>query len=138
MLERAIILATKAHEHQIDKVGEPYILHPLRVMMAVQGMVCRTVAVLHDVIEDSDVTGGRLREEFPDEIVNSVVALSKTKGEHLDDYLKRVCADPVARIVKIADVKDNSSPVRLYRLDRDTIVRLTKKYSYALKILEGW
>ena len=90
MINEAIILATKAHSGQVDKVGEPYIFHPLRVMMTVQGVQCRTIAILHDVIEDTDVTELQLREEFPDHIVDSIIAMSKRKNEPYQDYLKRV------------------------------------------------
>jgi GTP diphosphokinase / guanosine-3',5'-bis(diphosphate) 3'-diphosphatase len=77
MLENAIIIATKSHKGQFDKIGEPYILHPLRVMMAVQGIQCRVVAILHDVLEDTTVTKEDLLKEFPIEIVNSLVNISK-------------------------------------------------------------
>jgi len=138
MLETAIMLATKAHAGQVDKCGEPYILHPLRVMMTVQGEGHRTVAVLHDVLEDTSITDIDLLQKFPLVIVEAVKAITKTPKERNDLYIQRVMQNPIARIVKIADVKDNASPSRLYRLDPATIARLTTKYSIAMRTLEGW
>ena len=137
LLERAIIKATKYHVAQRDKVGEPYILHPIRVMLAVSTLPEKCVAVLHDVIEDTSCTEQELRENFTGEITDAVVAISKVKGETYKEYLKRVKENPIARTVKIADVRDNASPVRLYKLDPETVQRLTKKYLTAIQYLEA-
>lgn len=137
-IEAAICLATEAHAGAVDKVGEPYILHPIRVMLLVSSERVKIVAMLHDVIEDSHYTAEDLRKQFDDEIVDAVVALSKVKGESYEEYLHRVKANPMAREVKIADIRDNASPIRLYRLEPETVKRLTAKYMKALKFLEGW
>jgi len=136
ILERAVLFATQKHLGQTDKIGEPYILHPLRVMMCVPTVNHRVVAVLHDVIEDTKTTETELRVTFGELITNAVLAISKKHGEVYSDYLKRVKQNELARTVKIMDIKDNASPIRLYKLDPDTILRLTKKYSYALQFLE--
>jgi (p)ppGpp synthase/HD superfamily hydrolase len=137
-IEVAIVLATEAHAGQTDKVNEPYILHPIRVMLAVSSERAKIVAMLHDVIEDSHYTAEDLRKQFDDEIVDAVVAISKVKGESYEEYLHRVKANSLAREVKIADVRDNASPIRLYKLEPETVKRLTTKYMKALKFLEGW
>ena len=107
-LERAIEIAARAHTGQLDKAGEPYILHPLRVMLAMKIGPQRMAAVLHDVVEDTPVTLDALRSEgFPSEVLDAVFALTKTKGEARLDAAKRAAANPIARAVKLADVTDN-------------------------------
>lgn len=137
LIERAILKATRYHVAQRDKVGEPYILHPIRVMLTVSSLPERCVAVLHDVLEDTSCTEQELRENFTNEIVNAVVAITKVEGETYQEYLKKVKANPIARTVKIADVRDNASPIRLYKLDPKTVQRLTLKYLKAIKYLEA-
>jgi (p)ppGpp synthase/HD superfamily hydrolase len=137
-LEDAIVLATKCHEGQVDKIGEPYILHPLRVMMVMNDEESRIVAILHDILEDTKCSSEVLKITFGKKIYEAVIAMSKINGESYEVYINRVMQNPIAKKVKIADVKDNASPIRLYRLEPKTIERLTAKYSKTLKILEGW
>lgn len=139
-LEDAIILATNAHRGQADKVGEPYILHPLRVMFQFPPYQPkeRMVAVMHDVIEDTVVTAQDLLEEDCDpEVVAAIVAMSKT-DKH-DTYMNfitdKVCKNELARTVKLADIADNLSMERLLRLDAATQERLLRKYNQALEVL---
>jgi len=108
-LTNAIALAVEAHRGQTDKAGEPYILHPLRVMLAVQGEVERIAAVLHDVIEDrpKSLSFDDIALMFGADVWHAVDALTRRKGEHYFDYVRRAAAHPVARDVKIADVTDN-------------------------------
>src|SRR5688500_19211018 len=105
-IEDAILLATEAHKGQVDKVGEPYILHPLRVMFSFEPYERdeRMVAVLHDVIEDTDLTAESLFEaRVPAVIVEAVVAMSKTdKNMTYADFINtKVMRNPLARRVKI-------------------------------------
>ena len=87
-LERAIGIACEAHAGQFDKGGEPYILHPLRLMLRMATEAERITAVLHDVVEDSQFTiEDLIAEGFAREIVNAVAALSKREGE---DYIQFV------------------------------------------------
>jgi GTP diphosphokinase / guanosine-3',5'-bis(diphosphate) 3'-diphosphatase len=107
-LERAIEIAARAHAGQTDKAGAAYILHPLRVMLAQQGVKERMAAVLHDVVEDTSVTLNDLRAEgFDEDVLTAIVALTKTKGESRIDAAKRAVVNPIARAVKLADVTDN-------------------------------
>ena len=107
-LERAIEIAARRHEGQVDKAGKPYILHPIRVMLAVQTPNERMAAVLHDVVEDTSATFEDLeRERFPAEVVDAVRALTKFVGESRIEAAKRAVQNPIARVVKLADVKDN-------------------------------
>ena len=113
-LDRAIALAVNAHAKQVDKAGQPYILHPLRVMLRVSKPQERMTGVLHDVVEDTDVSLGDLKEEgFPLDVVEAVDALTKRDGETRMQAAKRAGANPIARQVKIADVSDNLDTSRL-------------------------
>ncbi|MFS8103799.1 HD domain-containing protein [Lentzea alba] len=135
-LSDAITLATAAHDGQVDKSGRPYIGHPLRVMASVEGEHAQMAAVLHDVIEDTPVTADDLTARgCPAEVVDAVVALSHLPEEPQDVYLRRVAANPLAVIVKRADIADNLSPARMARLDDETQARLEIKYATALRLL---
>src|SRR5205807_5925884 len=91
-LEKAIALAAQAHAGQRDKQGLPYILHPLRVMMRVEGDLARIVAVLHDTLEDTDVTAADLRREgFGDDVIEPLELVTHDKHEPYADYVAR-CA----------------------------------------------
>lgn len=137
MLERAISLATNLHAGQTDKVGQPYILHPIRVMLSMNSEDERVVAVLHDILEDTCMDEDSLRNHFPDYIVDAVVALSNNpKDPNYERYLNKVSKNSLALRVKRADINDNSSPIRLYQLEPDKRIYLRKKYMMALNILD--
>ena len=108
MLEKAIAIAVNAHRGQQDKAGKPYILHPLRVMnmgKTEEEMIC---GVLHDVIEDTDLTLENLRQEgYTEEIVNAVDAISRRDGECYDDFIERIATNHLATRVKLNDLIDN-------------------------------
>jgi GTP diphosphokinase / guanosine-3',5'-bis(diphosphate) 3'-diphosphatase len=107
-IEKAIEIAAHAHAGQVDKAGAPYIFHPLRLMLAVDGVHARMAAVLHDVVEDTPLTfDDLLREGFPAEVVDAVRALTKLPGEGRIAAAHRAAAHPIARRVKLADVSDN-------------------------------
>lgn len=113
-LDRAIEIAAKAHAGQVDKGGEPYILHPIRVMLRMQTEAERIVAVLHDVVEDSDHTLEDLREEgFSESVIEALEALTKKPGESRVDAAHRAARVPLARIVKLADNAENSDMSRI-------------------------
>jgi len=131
-LERAIEIAAAAHAGQHDKAGAPYILHPLRVMLAQKGPAQRIAAVLHDVVEDTPWTLEQLRAEgFSDEVVGAVDALTKRDGEDYFAFVDRAGRHPVARAVKIADIRDNMDTSRIAAMtDRDR--ERLEKYRHAL------
>ena len=113
-LERAIEIAATAHTGQLDRSGQPYILHPLRVMLAVESVHERMAAVLHDVVEDSAITYDDLISEgFPTEVVEAVRALTRAKGGSRIDAAKKAVRNPIARVVKLADVADNMDMSRI-------------------------
>lgn len=120
-LDKAIQITAKAHEGQVDKAGNPYILHPIRVMLAVQSEDERIAAILHDTVEDTSITFADLSDAgFSDQIINAVRALTKLDGESRVDAAHRAVANPIARQVKLADVADNMDISRISNpTDRD-------------------
>lgn len=113
-LEKAIMIAARAHAEQKDKAGQPYILHPLRVMLSVSSDEERIVAVLHDVIEDTTLTYEYLSAEgFTQEILEAIKALTKLDDEKRINAARRAAVNPIARVVKISDVKDNMDLSRI-------------------------
>lgn len=113
-LEKAIEIAARAHAGQTDKGGAPYILHPLRLMLAQRDLYARMAAVLHDVVEDTALTFDDLaREGFPAEVMDAVRALTKQPGEDRIAAARRAAANPIACAVKLADVADNMDLSRI-------------------------
>lgn len=113
-LERAIELAATAHAGQVDKAGQPYILHPLRVMLRVTGEYERMAAVLHDAVEDTPLTLAQLTGAgFPAEVVAAIEALTKRPGESRMQAATRAAANPIARVVKLADNAENMDLSRI-------------------------
>jgi hypothetical protein len=135
-LETAIKLATDAHAGQVDEAGEPYILHPLRVMLAMKTNDQRIVAVLHDMVGDSPWTCNDLSSQhgFKTEIVEAVAALTRFRGEYYFDFIRRLAPNPIARAVKIADLRDKLNPSR--EIPGDAQLRFRReKYRCALDML---
>ena len=113
-MEDALLLAVEVHRGQRDKYGAPYILHPLRVMAQVEDTTEKMVAILHDVLEDSDLTPKDLREAgYPPAVVQAVDQLTKRPGEAYERYIQRLRLHPLARRVKLADLRDNMDVRRL-------------------------
>ncbi|MFN8585535.1 MAG: GTP pyrophosphokinase [Dehalococcoidia bacterium] len=124
-LDTALAIAVEAHRGQVDKAGQPYILHPLRVMARVSTPAERLVAVLHDVVEDSPTTLDDLRAAgFPEEVVRAVDFLTRREDETYEAFIERVTGDPLARRVKLADLEDNMTLTRLNELDDRAVERL--------------
>jgi predicted Zn-ribbon and HTH transcriptional regulator len=136
MLDRAIQIAVQAHAGQKDKGGNPYILHPIRVMMSVSGINEKIVAILHDVVEDSDWTfDALLKEGFSSEIIEALKSVTKTsEQEDYESFIRRAKANAIGRQVKIADLKDNLDVTRIPELSDKDIQRIDK-YMRALKQL---
>jgi predicted transposase YbfD/YdcC len=141
-IDDAIARATRAHEGQTDKAGQPYIGHLLRVMGGVRieselEEAAKMAAVLHDVLEDTMVTSADLRSEgCPREVIEAVEAVTKRDGEGLEAYLSRVAANRVAYAVKLADLVDNSDESRLRQLPHEDAERLRRKYETAIGLLQ--
>ena len=127
LLERAISIAVEAHRGQKDRNGAPYILHPLRMMCRVDTETEKIVAVLHDVVEDTDWTFKDLkREGFGDQILKALDCLTKREAENYGDFVRRSASDDLARRVKIADLEDNMDVRRLRVVSEKDRERLGK------------
>jgi (p)ppGpp synthase/HD superfamily hydrolase len=136
-LERAIAIAAEAHTGQKSKEGGPYILHPLRLMMRVDGLDAKTAAVLHDVVEDTPWTLEQLRGEgFSEAVLAAVDSLTHREGEEYFEYVARAGANPLARQVKLADLEDNMNVMRLAQV-RDKDLERIRKYHQAWLSLKG-
>lgn len=113
-LEKAIEIAARAHAGQVDKAGAPYILHPLRVMLQMSCEATRIAGVLHDVVEDTEITLEALANEgFDIDIIDAVDALTKRPGETRLEAARRASGNTIARAVKIADNTDNMDLSRI-------------------------
>jgi len=136
-LQRAIEISVSAHRNQTRKDGSPYVLHPLRLMMSVDSTAEKIVAVLHDVVEDTDVTFEQLEEEgFPEQILDALRLLTHRPEVSYEDYISEIQHHPLARSVKLADLKDNSNVFETPELSTSDGKRL-QKYHQAFIRLQG-
>jgi (p)ppGpp synthase/HD superfamily hydrolase len=136
VLEKALEIALQAHRGQQDRYGEPYILHPLRVMARVHTEEQKIVALLHDVIEDSAWTIEQLEQEgFVVEILEAVQALTKQPGEDYMNYIRRTAVTNLSLTVKMADLKDNMDLTRCKQLKPADLKRM-EKYLKARQYLQ--
>ena len=141
LLEKALRLASKAHAGQTDKAGAPYVFHPIRVCCRCKTDQERIAALLHDTIEDSDMTPERLLSEgFPRDIVEAVISLTHYEDEKYSDYVRRCGLNSIARAVKLHDLEDNMDLSRLKQVTEKDLKRLNKylvAYRYLLSFNEG-
>jgi (p)ppGpp synthase/HD superfamily hydrolase len=136
-IEDAITVALEAHRGQWYPAPEPepFILHPIRVMLRVTSRPAQIVALLHDVVEDSPVTLRDLADrEFETRIVHAVDCLSRRSSEPYEDYIERVASDGLAREVKLADLADNLRNNRALPPTPDNLARIAR-YEQALRVL---
>jgi (p)ppGpp synthase/HD superfamily hydrolase len=150
-LEKAIKIAVEAHTGQVDKGGNPYILHPLRLMLSLDTEKERIVGVLHDVVEDCEGwSWERLKEQgCSDKIIEALKSVSKTleeekqfkemddpdeKMEHYLQFIQRAKTNKIGRNVKAADIRDNLDISRIDDITERDINRLNR-YKKALSIL---
>lgn len=137
MLEKAILIAVNAHQGQVDKAGKPYILHPLRLMFSREDETERICAVLHDVIEDTDISIDYIRNEgFSEEILAALDALTKRSKESYDEFIGRILKNKTACHVKLADLRDNMDLSRIENPTEKDYERL-KKYRKAVDRING-
>jgi (p)ppGpp synthase/HD superfamily hydrolase len=143
LVKRAEYVARAAHAGQVDKAGRDYFeAHVADVARRVRcyGPVVESIALLHDVVEDTDVSLEDLRKAgFPEPVVAGVDAMTKRAGESKDDYYERVKGNEVARTVKVeGDIPSNTDPARVAALeaqDPAKAARLAVKYEKALEAL---
>jgi (p)ppGpp synthase/HD superfamily hydrolase len=139
MLGAALVLAATKHAGTYDRGGKPYILHPLKVMHKLDSddEELQCIAVLHDVVEDTDVTYADLREfGMSERVITGVRALTKVPGETLDEYKARVFACRDAMLVKMEDLRHNSDLKRLKGITEKDIARSAKYMVFYYEIVE--
>lgn len=136
-LDTALAIAVKAHAGQVDKAGVPYILHPLRVMAQLDDIQEKIIAVLHDVLEDSETTPDDLRKAgIDDYYINGVEKLTRKENQSYEDYIHSLYTWKICAKVKVADLRDNQHLERLlfHDLSLADLERI-KKYHKALREL---
>ena len=137
LLDKAALICISKHQGQRDKIGCAYFQHPMRVAMRCSTDDEKIVAVLHDTIEDTDVTPEYLLSEgFPQYIVDAILSVTKRDGESYEDFVARAKKNPIGRVVKIHDLEDNLDVMRLDEVSPDMAARFTK-YLKALPSLKS-
>jgi (p)ppGpp synthase/HD superfamily hydrolase len=134
-LQRALEIAVESHKDQKQKDGTPYALHPIRLSMSLQSEEQRIVALLHDVVEDTDWTfDDLLAEGFSENVIEALRLLTHTDGSPYEDYIERLASNPLARLVKKADLSDNMDFKRIPEPTERDFARL-QKYHRAWSVL---
>lgn len=134
LTRKAMVIAYNAHKNQLDKAGVPYIFHPIHLAEQMESETECIVALLHDVVEDTDISFEELNKEFPYDIIKSLKLLTHDKKVDYMEYINEIKKNPIAKKVKIADIIHNSDKTRLDKVTAKDIERI-KKYDKALKIL---
>ena len=132
----AMRVAFDAHKEQTDKTGLPYIFHPFHLAEQMTDEVTACVALLHDVVEDTNITFDRLSElGFTNEIIEALKLLTHDDSVPYMDYVKEIAKNPIAKAVKLADLAHNSDLTRLDIVDEKALKR-TEKYKQAIELLK--
>jgi (p)ppGpp synthase/HD superfamily hydrolase len=139
-LTDAIATANTAHDGQTDKAGQPYILHCLRVMLAMKTELDRVVAVMHDVVEDSPDWQLSDLKGFGPDVTEALDALTRREGEDYFHYIERLSKNRRAVRVKLADLHDNLDHTRLTEVTSADVQRMQRyrKARAKLQSVEGW
>lgn len=136
LTNEAMKIAYAAHHGQVDKGGIPYIFHPYHLAEQMKDEYTTCVALLHDVVEDTDVTLEELAKTFPKEVIDAIAIMTHGKDEPYLEYVARVKTNPIATAVKLADLRHNSDESRLENADEATLAYFREKYRKAFEILE--
>lgn len=141
MLEKAIAIAVEAHRGQIDKAGKPYILHPMRVMLAGKSQDEMICGILHDVVEDTPISIEMLKNEgFSEEVLEALRLLTHDSALSYQDYIATITTNPLAIRVKLNDLHDNLNRDRLGILTKEDERRMEKykkSQEYLLRFLDN-
>lgn len=126
-LEDAIALAVETHRGQVEKAGQPYCLHLLRVMFRLESEHERIAGVLHDLVEDTPYTLDDLREMgYPEPVIEVLDCVTRRDGEGYEEFIERIKPNPLARRVKVADLEDNMDLRRLPELSERDVARMNR------------
>ena len=136
-IEDALALAAQAHKGQRDKAGQPYIFHPIRLMLSVPDKPARIVALLHDVVEDAETSMEDLRAAgYPEDLLAALDCLTRRSEETYEEFIERIAPNELARRVKLADLKDNMDLTRLSEVTEKDRTRM-ERYKAAWERLGG-
>lgn len=136
LTKKALRLCFEAHKEQVDKSGLPYVFHPFHLAEQMTEELTTVTALLHDVIEDTHYTLSDLREMgFPEEVLAALTLLTHDDDTPYLDYVARLKSNPIARAVKLADLRHNSDLTRLDHVDARVLKR-AEKYRQAMELLE--
>lgn len=137
MTLKAMRLAYKAHLGQVDGNNMPYIFHPYHLAEQMDDEITCTVALLHDVVEDTEVTIEELEQEFPLEVTDAIRLLTHGEGVDYFDYVREIKKNPIAKRVKLEDLKHNSDESRNAdaSFTEERLARWREKYTKAKEIL---
>ncbi len=135
LISEALKIAKKAHTGQVDKGGNDYLLHPITVALHCDNEKEKIVALLHDVIEDSDTSLEEL-SMFDQEIVDAVIAITRNEGQKREEYIEQVSSNEIARKVKIQDLINNMDLSRIKNVTQRDLDRI-ERYKRELKYLKS-
>ena len=137
LTKKAMRLCFDAHKDQVDKSGIQYVFHPFHVAEHMQTEETTVVALLHDVVEDTDYTIDDLRAMgFPEAVTDALALMTHTKGVPYMEYVAAIKGNPIATAVKLADLRHNSDLSRLDAVDEKALRRV-EKYTKAIVLLES-
>ena len=135
MTKKALKICFEAHKDQVDKTGIPYVFHPFHLAEQMDDEISTVCALLHDVVEDSEITFERLSEMgFPFEVICVLSLLTHEEDVPYMDYIQKIKQNPTATKVKIADLKHNSDSTRVDNPDEKMFKRW-EKYAEAIRLL---
>ena len=136
LTRKAMIIAYNAHQNQFDKANVPYIYHPIHIAEQMDTEAECIVALLHDVVEDTNITFDYLEKEFSKDVIDILKVLTHDKKLDYLEYIRNVKNNPIATKIKLADLKHNSDITRLDIITETDLKRM-EKYKMALEILEN-
>lgn len=136
LTKKALKISFNAHKNQVDKSGMPYVFHPFHLAEQMDDEYSVCVALLHDVVEDTDITVEELiTKGFPKEVINAIELMTHSDSVPYLDYVKAIKNNPIACKVKLADLENNSDLSRLDKIDDKALERVAK-YKKAIEILQ--
>ena len=136
LTKKALKISFDAHKNQVDKSGMPYVYHPFHLAEQMNDELSTCVALLHDVVEDTDITLDDLKSKgFPDAAIEALSLMTHNDDVPYLDYVRAMKDNPIARKVKLADLAHNSDLTRLDKVDDKAIERVNK-YKQAILILK--
>ena len=137
LTKKALKLCFEAHKEQVDKTGMPYVFHPFHLAEQMPDEISTVCALLHDVVEDTPITFEELEKMgFPPSVIEVLNLLTHDENVSYEDYVKEIAKNPIAKCVKIADLRHNGDMTRMDKseIDQKAILR-AQKYAKALAYL---